>query len=370
MHGNDGNRPGEATPSPTLIPTPSSRPRPGQFPPASFATIDTGPLRHDLFRLIRRQPERTRLWQALHLGAARVFATPNVIGEIDRDLPMHAAKANVELELARTQWETQYRPRLRVVDVADLVPELGDHPDVLTVYARGSDGPLALLTALLGVRAWTEDNDLGVLGMGRELWLAHAVATVDEAQLSSVGAVAYLATAKSMEVATTQAVSLYRTAEATIGRPATLLLGALLALGAVWFLWDEDRRKLVLDSQVARGMGSATSTLIATAVDMHSRHEAAHGFLKEHLREDPRPPTIHMHLARILAEARFPLALGELAVRASVGEAVVSTVMQNHAAFVRDRFGRWDLGSLLTPRMQEPSPWMPAGRFNAFPVRR
>ncbi len=344
----------DAIPRTPLGTTPPPRLRPGQFPPSSFGTIDTGPLRHDLFRLIRRHPERTRLWQALHLSAARVFTAPNVIAEMDRDLPMHAAKANVELEVARTQWETQYRPWLRVVDVSDLVPEVGDHPDVLAVYARGSDGPLALLSALLGVRAWTEDKDLGVLGIGRELWLSHAVATVDEAQLSSVGAVAYIATAKSIEVTASQAVALYRKAELTIGRPATLLLSALLALGAVWYLWDDDRRKLVLDSHVMRGLGSATGSLMTVAVDMHTRHEAANGFLQQHLRDDPRPPTIHMRLARVLAGARHPLAVEEIAQQASVSAAVASAVLNNHTAFVSDPYGRWELGSLLTPRVEEP----------------
>lgn len=288
-----------------------------------------------------------------------------------RDLPMHAAKAKVDLDVARTQWETQYRPKLPVVDVSDLVPELGDHPDVLAVYARGSDGPLALLSALLGVKAWTEDNDLGVLGIGRELWLSHAVATIDEAQLSSVGAVAYIATAKSIELTAHQAVSLYRKAEATIGQPATLLISALLALGAAWYLWDDERRKLVLESQMMRGLSSATGTLMTVAVDMHARHEAANGFLQQHLREDPRPPTIHMRLARVLAGTRYPLMVGEIAQQASIGAPVASTVLNNHTAFVSDPYGRWDLGSLLTARMEEPPPtWKQVARFRASPAGR
>jgi hypothetical protein len=288
---------------------------------------------------------------------------------MDRDVPINAAKASVDLEVARIQWETQYRPRLRIVDVSDLVPELGDHPDILAVYARGSDGPLVLLSALLGVRAWTDDKDLGVLGIGRELWLSHAVATVDEAQLSSVCALAYIAAAKSIEITASQAIVLYRKAEATVGRPATLLISALLALGAAWHLSDEDRRKLVLDSQMIRGIGAATDTLMTVAVDMHNRYEAANGFLQPHLREDSRPPTFHMRVARIRAGARYPLRLGELAQQPSVGAKVLSTVLNDHTAFVSDHLGRWDLGSLLTPRMEEPPPsWQQFAQFRATPI--
>ena len=324
------------------VPSPSPA---DPFATPSIATVDVGPLRHDIFRTAGRPEAMTALRRALFFGTIRVFTTPRVIQEVERRLAFFATKEGVEEAVAWQVWGNDYRRYLWVVDVDDLDAEIGGHPHVVAVRERHpNDLSLALLTALLGVQAWAEDGDFGALGTGRKLWLQHTLATVDAKRYGDMSRAGTLVTAETVTFAGKQAVRAYKGVEAKIGRGTTVLALLLVVVGIVWFLSDDRRRRAFLQSPITRGIGITTRTVVTTLAETHARYQTASAFLQGHQRNDPRPPSAVMRIARELAAARVPLTEADIARRTVISREAVAVLLRNHAAFVARPDGRWQFG--------------------------
>jgi len=343
------------------------------FPNIQVGTIDVGPLLHDVLRTVRRPTERTRLFDALHHGYTRVFTTPDVVAAVRRRLPGHATNQGVEQNVAVHLWEHEYLPHLSVVDVDDLSQQMSLDPDVALLHSRdANDTGLGILSALLGVRAWTEDNDHGELGTGRGLWLQHLLATVDTGKGEMVAFAGNVATIKTIEVAAHSAMRAYRWSEARIGKPATIGVSILLAALAVWFLSAEDRRRWLGQTPAVRGLGDVAGAGLGAVSYVSRQNDEARGFLKLHRREDLRPPTAEVRIARLLARTPVPpMSTSEIAAKAVISEPVVETIAHDHAAFVQMPDGRWQLGS-RPPRPAPPRlighPVQPTWHWSAAPA--
>jgi hypothetical protein len=125
----------------------------------------------------------------------------------------------------------------------------------------------------------------------------------------------------------------------------TVALAFLLALGVVILLSDGNRRRSVLQSPITRGVGTTAKAAVSTMVDMQVRYQAAADFLRTHEREEPRPPTGEMRVARVLAASREPLREDEIARRSYIHPAAVAVILRNHRAFVAWQDGRWQFGT-------------------------
>jgi hypothetical protein len=315
------------------------------IPELLIATIDVAPLLHDIVRSVSRPGEQTHLSEGLKHGYVRVFTTDDVVRAVDRRLPGHAAKRGIDAQSATALWERDYLPRLSIVEVADLFPTLFQHPDVALVCERDqTDVPLAALTALLGVRTWSEDKDFEALGTGRGVWLQHCLATIDAGKIDVIGVVSGTVTVESLRAGATKVASAYRWSESRIGRPATIGAAVALALLVLWALRDPARRAWVAETPVARGVAGVANAGLSTMVTFQRQREEARAFLANYASSDPTPPSAEMKLARVLARARAPMTIAQLSKATFVGENVVSILTRDHLAFVERTSGQWQLG--------------------------
>jgi len=187
-----------------------------ETPPLRVGAVDTGPLVHELLRAARNPDSKSRMREALRFAHVRIFITPHVNLEVTRDLRFHCERVGADYSIAWSLWNEEFRPRLRVVDIADFVDTVGRRPDVAAVAKRHpDDAPLAVLCELLGVRAWAEDKDLMVLGIGRSDWLKHELALVDAGRLDVVGWAGMVSTVESVAYVGRQAAQAYRATEAS-----------------------------------------------------------------------------------------------------------------------------------------------------------
>lgn len=119
---------------------------------------DTGELMKEVCRSLRQQHD-TSLLAALHLGTARLYLPRHVMDEMTVGLPIFAAETGAVAADAVERWETQYLPRIRVVDVAG---DWGNgDPRVAAVKVRHErDLPTARLAVTLRCPVIAEDGDL------------------------------------------------------------------------------------------------------------------------------------------------------------------------------------------------------------------
>jgi predicted nucleic acid-binding protein len=293
--------------------------------------------------------------QALRTGEVRIFTTPQVAMEVTRDLRFHAARVGTNYDAAWKLWNEEYRPRLRVVDVDDFTNTVGQRRAVLAVRQRHPpDAPLALLCELLGVRAWAEDSDWMTLGIGRRDWLKHEVALVDAARIEFLGYAATITVSEGVYAIGKQVARGYRASEATIGRPATIAILALLALGCTWYLSDGDRRAQVAASPIVRALSTSADFSISVVATAQRQHGEATAYLASHAREEAEPITTEMRIARALAGARGPMSGDAIAQRAYVSKPVLDQLLAQHPrAFESVGADVWQLGAhygvLLSP---------------------
>jgi predicted nucleic acid-binding protein len=317
-----------------------------QWPDLRVGAVDTGPLIQDIFRTLRDPLTSSRMRQALRTGEVRIFTTPQVAMEVTRDLGFHAQRMGASYDAAWKLWNEEYRPRLRVVDVADFAETVGQRKAALAVRQRHPpDASLALLCELLGVRAWAEDNDLMILGIGRRDWLKHEVALVDAARLEFLGYAATLTVSEGVAQIGKQAVRAYRASEAAIGRPATIAILVLLALGCGWYLSDADRRAQLAASPIMKGLASSANFSLSIVATGQRQHGEATAYLASHARDESDPITAEMRIARALASARGPMSGDALAQRAYLSRPVLDQLLVQHSrAFLRVGIDLWQLG--------------------------
>lgn len=211
--------------------------QPSQVPHASGSLVrlsppraligDTGELMKEVCRSLRQQ-HQTSLLAALHLGTVRMYIPRHVLDEMTVGLPIYTAETGAAAADAVERWDTQYLPRIRVVDVAGNWGN-GD-PRVAAVEARDqSDLPTARLAVTLRCPVITEDGDLVDNGIGSRKWLKVAHFVANEAVIDETASMVYLPTAA--------AIGLTRATTRLIARAPVWAQLALCLVASVGITW-------------------------------------------------------------------------------------------------------------------------------------
>ncbi|HEY9470335.1 MAG TPA: hypothetical protein VIQ76_12055, partial [Propionibacteriaceae bacterium] len=138
--------------------------------PSTLLVGDTGALMNDIVQGTRNG-RLTSLNVAMEKDTFRLFISQHVLIEVERDLPRHAARGGVDVELAVRRWRHYYLPFIRIVKV----PEMwgATHPNVGEVARRHSSdlATAQLAAALAPCCVLAEDSDLTDYGFGMHEWL-------------------------------------------------------------------------------------------------------------------------------------------------------------------------------------------------------
>lgn len=318
-------------------------PRRFDFPFRSvrFAIVDTNVLRQTVLRTVKRPDAPNRLWMGAQAQWLVLLTTPHVHEEMDEHLSEFAAKERVDESAFASVWN-DVRARLRIVDVADLLPLLATNPLLAEVAANDSDDvPLAALAILLGVRALSADTDLAGASVG-ERWLKHAVAISDAGRGDAAILVASTASVGSIAGVYSGGRWVHSTAVRKVGPATANLAVALVIVAALWWLSDGARRRHLLDLSGSSALVRTSRTVVSAGIAVIAQGSEAHEFhQKAGIAADL--DLLEARMARHLARAVHPVLVESLALACNASVEAVEAALDSHSAFVPIRQG-WQLG--------------------------
>ncbi len=335
-----------------MVDSTSSTPRlpalPLGGPSVHVLLVDTNVLRSDVLRRVRMGPFG-RMLSGTSSGGLRLLAPWHVVAEMDSKIRAFAENADLDPDRAEEVWLNDYRPKLSVVDVSDLIDSVAGHPHVAATLARDpDDAPLAALAVLLGQTALSEDADLGLLGSGRP-WLAHVVAATDAVLAENVTWTYAWGGAEVVSGVVQAGRGAYGGLQRSLGTRGAAVVALLLAGVVVAVLLHPRSREWVSSTPPVRVAGKVLRAGADASMAAWLKGSEGEAFLREKaLVDDPHLPQV-AHLVRHLATSRAPQTLSAITEALGWDEALAEQTLDAHAAFVPADDTRWQLGRLLAP---------------------
>ncbi len=318
--------------------------------------VDANVLIEEALRRVTRPDARpTALAHLMAIHAIRLFGKADLLDEVAEHLPRLASRKGLDPGAATAVIDAEYAPRIRLVDVRDiLLPDAEgrlqqvaakDPDDEPTARLARLLDPSILLTrdrALLdlGCGVWVDDPDQDQLvAITGDEWLKASLTVRDRAFLAQMEA-----GGRAMSISGALAADAARKMTNAARRhpiPAALLLGGLLAL-----LWVN--RSAPIWQDVRRGIGASGSALAtevaARAQGQPAIGQRAQGVINEYLETHAGPDVREARIARAITLAE-PSGLTAIDLYDILGRPyAVLPVLRAHAAFVRDETGAWHLG--------------------------
>ena len=310
--------------------------------------VDTNVLRKDVLRRTRLHEVRpSRLLTATMSGGLRILTPRHVVSEMDEHVRDFARKSGLDPTKAETTWQTEYRHKLVVIDVNELIDAVVSHPFVAATLARDvDDAPLAALAVILGQPALSEDGDLGLAGTGRP-WLDHVIAVTDAVLSDNTTAVVAWGAVESIAGVVRVGQGAFAGLQRSVGPRAATIIGVALAGVVVWALINRPTREWILATPPIQFVGRAAGAITLGVGAIVVEGTKGDDFLRSVAIATnlPLPPVAS--LARLLATSRFPMSTQQIAAVLGWDLGTLERVLDAHAAFVPTTDGRWQFGRQL-----------------------
>jgi hypothetical protein len=305
------------------------------------AVVDATALINDSLRYLRIGREPLLIGFARQPRLVNLFATSDVLAEVETRLPKAAARRGFSPAAAVSVWREELRPLVSFVDVSPLQPS--DDPRLAALARRdASDVPTAVLAELLApCLVFASDNDLVNLGIARRDWAnlllqARDVTTHrDSVSLTVIGALVLAATGWELGRGVVTAARRW---------PLPTIIASIVGGYLLHAYWQSQRG--VGQRREARSLAADAGRELAAFLD---RAVEARMLLERAAFVPDGEPTPLAGVARLVAVAPRSLLPGEIAPRVGFSHQRVTSVLQE-PIFERTSEGLYLLGRLGTGR--------------------